>query len=351
MRILFVNGQPYLPQTVGGVETSTLEMCLTLRQLGHTAAVMAALESGDLLWLLNRIKGKTSGLLFPADINQGIPVYRGWNQLDGFPEVIAAEKPDALVIQSVRPDSHEIAAIGVQKNIKTFFYIHDVSTIERMRQRPAIPGVGIMANSRFTADLVQESLGLPCEVIPPLMRPWPAAAGAQQKMVTMINPRAMKGGDIALEVAEKCADIPFLFVEAWSGKDAEVQSLKQRAAGLKNVTWLSVQKDMRTIYGMTRLLLVPSRCRETWGRVVTEAHFLGIPSIASRIGALPDTVGPGGLLVEPDADVNVWVDAVRSLWDQPDTYDKYAEAARLFSQREEIDPTHVIQRFLRMLER
>ncbi len=351
MRILFVNGQPYLPQTVGGVETSTLEMCLTLRKLGHTAAVMAALESGDLIWLLNRIKGKTSGSLFPADLNQGVSVYRGWNQLEGFPEVIATEKPDALVIQSVRPDSHDIATIGVQKSIKTFFYIHDVSTVERMRQRPAIPGVGFMANSRFTAALIQESLGLPCEIIPPLMRPWPAAAGARQKMVTMINPRGMKGGDIALDIAEKCADIPFLFVEAWSGKDAEVRRLKQRAAGLKNVTWLAVQKDMRTIYGMTRLLLVPSQCKETWGRVVTEAHFFGIPSVASRIGALPDTVGPGGVLVEPDASATVWVDAVRSLWDRPDAYAGCSEAARLFSQREEIDPEHVVQRFLRLLER
>jgi glycosyltransferase involved in cell wall biosynthesis len=290
-------------------------------------------------------------VLFPADLNEGVRVYRGWDQLKGFPEVIATEKPDALVIQSVRPDSHDIATIAVQKNIKTFFYVHDVTTVERMRHLPAIAGVEFMANSRFTADLIRESMGLPCEIIPPLMKPWPSSAGAQQKMVTMINPRGVKGGDIAIEVAEKCADIPFLLVEAWSGKSAEVRRLKQKAARLKNVTWMPVQKDMRTIYEMTRLLLVPSQCKETWGRVVTEAHFFGIPSIASRIGALPDTVGPGGVLVEPDASATVWANAVRSLWDQPDVYHGYAQAAKIFSQREEIDATHVIQRFLRLLER
>ncbi|HSB95823.1 MAG TPA: glycosyltransferase [Spongiibacteraceae bacterium] len=350
MRILFINGQPYLPQEVGGVETSTLDMSLALRDLGHRVAVMAGLKSGDWVWLSNRIKGILTGSLFPAGSYRGLPVYRGWYPLKGFPEVIAKERPDALVIQSVRADAYDIALLSVQKKIKTFFYVHDVSTVERMCALPVIPEVKFIANSPFTADLMQRSLGLSCDVIPPLMRPGPAAVDTPGKMVTMINPRGVKGGAIAIEVAARCADIPFLFVEAWSGNDTEVQLLKQKATALKNVTWLSVQTDMRSIYAMTKLLLVPSQCRETWGRVVSEAHCFGIPAIASRIGALPDTVGPGGVLVEPEADAAVWTEAVRSLWDVPGVYAEYAAAARLFSQREEIDPAQLALKFIRLLQ-
>ena len=54
--------------------------------------------------------------------------------------------------------------------------------------------------------------------------------------------------------------------------------------------------DMRSVYRDTKVLLVPSQWLETWGRVATEAQFSGIPVLASRSGALPEAVGPGGIL-------------------------------------------------------
>src|SRR5437773_1848544 len=45
----------------------------------------------------------------------------------------------------------------------------------------------------------------------------------------------------------------------------------------------------------------PSRCQETFGRVIAEAYAKGTPVIASNIGAAPEMVRPGetGLLFEP----------------------------------------------------
>ena len=65
-------------------------------------------------------------------------------------------------------------------------------------------------------------------------------------------------------------------------------------------------------YAQARILLVPSVWEEAWGRVVTEAQLSGIPVLASAIGGLPESVGPGGILVPPGSDVEVWDAHLRS---------------------------------------
>jgi glycosyltransferase involved in cell wall biosynthesis len=51
--------------------------------------------------------------------------------------------------------------------------------------------------------------------------------------------------------------------------------------------------------------LVPSRWKESWGRVVSEAQISGIPVLASDHGGLPESVGEGGFLLPPD-EVDAW---------------------------------------------
>ena len=89
-------------------------------------------------------------------------------------------------------------------------------------------------------------------------------------------------------------------------------------------------------------MLAPSTFEETFGRVATEAQASGIPVISSARGGLPETVGPGGILLDPNGPIDAWVKAIRKLW-QDDTY--YAEisaAALTHSQRPEITPAYQI---------
>jgi glycosyltransferase involved in cell wall biosynthesis len=72
---------------------------------------------------------------------------------------------------------------------------------------------------------------------------------------------------------------------------------------------------MRRIYQSARIVLVPSILNEAWARVVTEAQISGIPILASDRGGLPESVGPGGILVDPDADISDWEKALSRLWD------------------------------------
>jgi hypothetical protein len=60
-----------------------------------------------------------------------------------------------------------------------------------------------------------------------------------------------------------------------------------RASRLRNVELIDVRFDMRSIFGGTRVLLVPSVCNVTWGRIASKAQFSSVP--------VPEAIGP----VEP----------------------------------------------------
>src|SRR4030095_10030833 len=90
--------------------------------------------------------------------------------------------------------------------------------------------------------------------------------------------------------------------------------------GRCNVTLRSAQREMKQIYGKSKILLAPSIWGEAYGRVVTEAQLSAIPVIASAKGGLPEAVGPGGLLIAPEGPIEAWVAAIRRLWDDKAYY-------------------------------
>jgi glycosyltransferase involved in cell wall biosynthesis len=103
---------------------------------------------------------------------------------------------------------------------------------------------------------------------------------------------------------------------------------------------------MRGVYAGTRIMLVPSEWEETWGRVVTEAQVSGIPVLATNYAALPESVGPGGLLVAHDAPLDEWVRALRALWDDQALYENLSQRALEHAARPEAQPQHAAVTFL-----
>jgi glycosyltransferase involved in cell wall biosynthesis len=83
---------------------------------------------------------------------------------------------------------------------------------------------------------------------------------------------------------------------------------------------------------------MPSLWEEAWGRVASEAHYSGIPVVASNKGGLTESVGPGGVTLDADAPIDNWVDAIRRLWTDDTYYDEKSAAAVAYSKRADIDP-------------
>ncbi len=325
MRLLFATPHRYLPQSVGGMERSTHELCLSLQERGHAVAVLAALNSGGRVGLVNRLRRKLfPARQFPADRIMGYPVFRGWAAQDGVGEVIRMFAPDAVITQSWDAGLYQCF---LDCGIPTAHYFRYVSRPGMEFPVTADGRPGFLANSGFNARYHERHFGLRCEVLPPLVIQDRYRTAVRPQHVLFVGTQHAKGIDIALALAERRPDIPFRFIETWSIEPAATDGYRARAACLKNVAWRQPASDMRRVYATCRLVLMPSRWEETWGRMATEAHVSGIPVLASDRGGLPESVGSGGLCLDPDADIEIWHDALARLWDDRAYYDRMSAAA------------------------
>ncbi len=102
--------------------------------------------------------------------------------------------------------------------------------------------------------------------------------------------------------------------------------------------------DLAEFYRHARFLVVPSLWEETFSVVSAEAMSYGVPVLASRIGALPDTVldGVTGKFFPP-GDVDALAIALRRLWDNPSLCRKLGEAGRRRVEVEFSEAAHLRQ--------
>jgi glycosyltransferase involved in cell wall biosynthesis len=338
-----------MPQLLGGIETTTFDLCVQLGRMGHEAAVMCELGRHDRVWLTNRIKSRLTQRTFPPDRFQGTRVYRGYGPQTALAEVISDFRPDDLVVPGGSDGAFSLAHQCAATGVPTVFYFHELVSVRKLSDFSALEGIPLIANSAYTAREVRALLGRDSAIVPPLVNAAAYRTSTTRRHVTMVNPRKMKGGQIALEMAQACPDIPFVFVEAWHTHNEFVAGLHEAARALPNVTWHAPTPDMLSIYAGTRVILVPSQWEETWGRVVTEAQVSGIPALASNYGALPESVGPGGLLIPRDAPVADWVRALRRLWDDQPLYNNLSQRALEHAARPEAQPAHAAATFLAAL--
>jgi glycosyltransferase involved in cell wall biosynthesis len=162
--------------------------------------------------------------------------------------------------------------------------------------------------------------------------------------VTFVNPQPTKGLFVFARIAEVMArcrpDIPLLVVEGRSHTAWRLETGID-LGGLPNVKTMPSTGDPREFYAMTKVILMPSLWNESFGLVAAEAMINGIPVLASNRGALPETVGDGGILfdipecytpetrlVPTPQEVEPWVDTTIRLWDDKEFYAQATERAR-----------------------
>jgi glycosyltransferase involved in cell wall biosynthesis len=154
--------------------------------------------------------------------------------------------------------------------------------------------------------------------------------------------------DIVLRLAQARPDVKFLFVVNRK-RFGRGGSRRPPWQGLRNVETLGPVGDMRKVYRRAKLVVAPSQWIETWGRIATEAHFSGIPVLASDSGGLREAVGPGGICVPRDADLSVWLEAFSAIWDDATRYRQLCEAAHRYACRREISPETIVDSFLMLV--
>jgi glycosyltransferase involved in cell wall biosynthesis len=345
VRLLFAMTGAYLPQLVGGSEWSTHELSIGLVGRGNDVAVLCQLgRQRDWTHVKNRMVARATGRGYPCDRWGSYRTYRGCDPVNGVREVASTFRPDVAIVKGV--DGGLVQAF-LDQNIRTVLYFRDVEFGATGSSIPRHPKLRFLANSAFTATRAASTLGIDAPVVvQPIVSRNNYRTRNHGRYVLFVNPVAKKGVQIALDLARENPDIPFVFLESWPMDRQKVATLEKAIAPLGNVTFRRVTLRMADAYAHARILLVPSVWEEAWGRVVTEAQLSGIPVIASAIGGLPESVGPGGVLIPPGNAVDCWNAHLREMWHSDAVYRRYRELAIEHSRRPEIDTDRLLTRFL-----
>ncbi len=336
MKILFATANPHLPETTGGMENSSNELIKRLQGRGHEVSLICGLRGKGLPGFWYRFQLKAGGKGYVKDRPNGYDVYRSWFAFDHLPQLIQEINPDIVVVMAGLTVKMALAVKTC--NVPVLMMLQDVTFDQHGGDFAELGQVPCVANSSFTAKTYASLFHVKPGIINPIINKSAYQVERDPAYVTFINPFEVKGVNLALEVAAKCPDIPFLFVESWALTSADKKALLEKLGALSNVRFLPFQKNMRDVYLQTKLLLVPSQCDEAFGRVVAEGQVSGIPVIASKRGGLPESVGLGGILVAPEEGADKWAEQVRALWTDREKYKDLSQKALAYSKRDALDP-------------
>jgi glycosyltransferase involved in cell wall biosynthesis len=277
-----------------------------------------------------------------------------------FREVLDRFQPDVLFTYGGHWLAREVMAVARRRGLAVVFALHNFAYHDATLFR-AVDAV--LVPSEFARGHYRRSLGLECTPIPPPL-PWnrvrcPEVEG---RYVTFVNPQPDKGVFVFARLAEVLGrgrpDIPLLVVEG-RGKANWLARTGVDLGGLSNLHVMANTPDPRDFYRVSRVLLVPSLCHESFGRTAAEALVNGVPVLASRRGALADVLAGAGLLLDiperytpetrqaPTAgEVAPWADAVVRLWDDDHFYE--AERRRCLAAAEAWRPERLAPEYERI---
>lgn len=260
-------------------------------------------------------------------------------------------EPDVLLLYGSRRYERSLLKKARERGIATVFYLVNpgYKKIEDFQHADMI-----FTDTVATRDLFRERFGFDCRVIGKFIeQPVVPANAPSPQYVTFINPSPEKGVTLFLRIAELAAqtlpEAKFLVVESRAKLEAAEQRTGLNLERYHNITRVGLQRDMGAVFGATKILLAPSLWHDSGPRVAVEALAMGIPSIVSNRGGLPELVGDAGIVIDPPprlveqhwllppiTEAIAWVEVLRSLLTDAALYEKYRAAA--FAQWASHDP-------------
>jgi glycosyltransferase involved in cell wall biosynthesis len=281
----------------------------------------------------------------PEDFNPAVPPSQdeGIPFLDVVSRAQVRQATDVVLTYGGLPVGPHLIARVRRRGARVLFCLHNLD----YRDRALFEGVdAVSVPSEFVRAAYRERLGLETHAVP---FPWDHARvltePAGEGHVTFVNPVPPKGvtwfARIALEVSRRRPDIPFLVVEG-RGPVEGLGRLPLDLSELKNLRGMRSTPHPSEFYALSRVVLVPSLCEDSFPRVGCEALANGLPVLATRRGGLPDVLGgagflfdvptrytvPAGMTEVPTADeVSGWVGVIERLWEDAPFYAEHRAKA------------------------
>jgi glycosyltransferase involved in cell wall biosynthesis len=247
-------------------------------------------------------------------------------------EAVRRFRPDVVLTYGGDAASRGVVRVAREAGARVAFWLHNFAYADA---RSFAGCDAVVVPSSYSREHHRRALGVECVALPPVIDAARVLAERPGggRFVTFVNPVPDKGVFWFARVAEvlwrERPDVPLLVVEG-RGRADWLGRCGVDLSGVGSLHRMVNTPDPRRFYELSRLVLVPSVWRESFGRVAAEAMASGIPVVASDRGALPEVVGAGGTClpipahVTPESrtppsaeEVRPWVDAVLRLWDDP----------------------------------
>jgi surfactin synthase thioesterase subunit/glycosyltransferase involved in cell wall biosynthesis len=305
MRILLAQNALYYPAYGGGDRSNRL-LLEALAARGHPCSVVARMArfgpEGHAQYLrelaargVSPVSSEGGAVIFHRAGVEAHVVTQHPNLRAYFAARIASFQPDAILTSTDDP-AQLLLEVSVRSGVPTVYLARATMALpfgpdcafpsapktEMLRQADAVVGV-----SRYVADYIRKWSGIPAVRVPISLLdppPYPDLGRFENEFVTLVNPCAVKGISIFLELADSMPGVRFAGVPTWGTTQPDRAALARRA----NVALLDPVDNVDDILRRTRVLLVPSLWAEARSRIVVEAMLRGVPVIASDIGGIPE---------------------------------------------------------------
>jgi surfactin synthase thioesterase subunit/glycosyltransferase involved in cell wall biosynthesis len=189
---------------------------------------------------------------------------------------IAVKAPRARVVYLVR------ATIAVP-------FGPDSSMVSLAKTETLKRADGVVGVSHYVAGYVREWSGLDAIHVPiSLLEPvkeYPLLGRFDNPYVAMVNPCAVKGISIFIELARRMPSQFFAAIPTWGTQPDEIEAMR----AIPNIVLLPQMDNIDGLLKLTKVMLVPSVWAEARSRVVLEAMSRGIPVMASDVGGLHES--------------------------------------------------------------
>ncbi len=217
-------------------------------------------------------------------------------QLRGFFQTQIDEFDPDIIITSTDDPGHLLFDLAVMAPRARVVYLvratiavpfgPDSSMVSAAKTEALKRADGVVGVSHYVAGYVRQWSGLdaihlPISLLPP-EKEFPLLGRFENPYISMVNPCAVKGISIFLELARRMPQLRFAAIPSWGTQADERAEL----ASLGNVAVLPQMDNIDGLLRQTRVMLVPSVWAEARSRVVPEAMSRGVPVVASDVGGL-----------------------------------------------------------------
>jgi surfactin synthase thioesterase subunit/glycosyltransferase involved in cell wall biosynthesis len=305
MRILLAHNSLYYPSHGGGDKSNRLLM-EALAARGHEVRVVARIErfgpeehdrflrrltstGADAEVILPEVRLQLNGVdVRTLTLDPHLRAFFSGHVAAFDPDIIIASTDDpAQLLLDIATRTPRARVVYLVRATIAAPFGPDSSTPSAQRAEILRRCDGVVGVSEYVARYMSRWSRIPAIHLPiSLLEPgeYPNLAAFENPFVTLVNPCAVKGISIFLELARRLPAVRFAAVPTWGTNTADLAALRERP----NIAILQPVDNIDEILRQTRILLVPSVWAEARSRIVVEAMARGVPVIASDIGGIPE---------------------------------------------------------------